>query len=53
MKYEDIVRSKEILEFYERGSAILDELGYTDHSPIHTKVVAEKAADILKDFGYD
>ena len=53
MKYEDIVRNEEILAYYERGCAILDVLGYTDHSTIHTRVVAEKAADILKSFGYD
>ena len=52
MKYEDIVRNEEILAYYERGCAILDVLGYTDHSTIHTRVVAEKAADILKSFGY-
>ena len=52
MKYEDIVKNKEILEYYERGNAILDSLGYTDHSPIHTKLVANNAAEILKAFGY-
>ena len=52
MKYEDIVQNKEIIEYYARGSAILDTLGYTDHSMIHTKVVANKASDILKAFGY-
>ena len=52
MKYEDIVRNKEVLEYYERGNAILDSLGYTDHSTVHTTVVAEKASDILKAFGY-
>lgn len=52
MKYEEIVRNKEILEYYERGCAILDALGYTDHSTVHTKLVAEKAADILEAFGY-
>lgn len=52
MTYEDIVRNKEILEYYERGSLILDALGYTDHSTAHTKLVAEKAADILNSFGY-
>lgn len=53
MKYEDIIRNKEILEYYERGAAILDTLGYTDHSTVHTRLVAEKAADILESFGYD
>lgn len=52
MKYEDIVRNKEIKEYYERGNAILHALGYTDHSTIHTKLVAMKAADILKAYGY-
>ncbi len=52
MTYEDIVRNKEILEYYERGSLILDALGYTDHSTAHTKLVAERAADILNSFGY-
>ena len=52
MKYADIVKNQEILEYYNRGTAILDALGYTDHSPVHTRLVAERAADILKDFGY-
>lgn len=52
MTYEDIVHHKEILEYYERGSLILDALGYTDHSIAHTKLVAERAADILNSFGY-
>ena len=46
MKYEDIVRHEEILEYYARGTAILDALGYTDHSTVHTKLVAAKAAAI-------
>ena len=52
MTYEDIVQNNEILEYYERGCVILDSLGYTDHSTAHTKLVAERAADILKSFGY-
>lgn len=52
MTYKDIVHNKEILEYYERGSMILDALGYTDHSIAHTKLVAERAADILNSFGY-
>ncbi len=52
MKYEDILQHEEILAYYERGSAILDTLGYTDHSTVHTRMVAERAADILKSFGY-
>ena len=52
MKYEDIVHNKEVLEYYERGSVILDALGYTDHSVAHTKLVAERAADLLQAFEY-
>ncbi len=52
MKYEDIIRNEEILAYYDRGNVILDTLGYTDHSSAHTKLVAERAADILKSFGY-
>jgi metal-dependent HD superfamily phosphatase/phosphodiesterase len=52
MTYEEIVSHREILEYYERGSMILDTLGYTDHSTVHTKLVAERAADILNSFGY-
>ncbi|MBR3640447.1 MAG: HD domain-containing protein [Oscillibacter sp.] len=52
MKYEDIIHNREILEYYERGNAILGALGYTDHSPVHTKHVAGKVAEILHAFGY-
>ena len=52
MKFEDIARHPEILEYYRRGCANLDALGYTDHSIAHTKLVAEKAAGILHAFGY-
>ncbi len=52
MKYEDIIRHEEILEYYRRGCTILDALGYTDHSVAHTKLVAERAADILRSFEY-
>ncbi len=52
MKYEEIIRNREIIEYYEKGNAILDVLGYTDHSTAHTALVAKKAADILEAFGY-
>ncbi len=52
MKYEDIVKNKEILEYYDKGTEILDFLGYTDHSPAHTMLVAEKAAEVLTVFGH-
>ncbi|MBQ7612653.1 MAG: HD domain-containing protein [Spirochaetaceae bacterium] len=52
MKYNDIVKNSEILAYYEKGNAILEELGYTDHSVAHTMLVAEKAAEVLRAFGY-
>lgn len=52
MKYEDIAKNKEVLEYYNRACTILDALGYTDHSTAHTTLVAKRAADILEAFGY-
>lgn len=52
MKYSDIVQNQEVLAYYEQGSALLDSLGYTDHSIVHTKLVAAKAAEILQAFQY-
>ena len=52
MQYKDIVKNEEVLEYYEVGNRILRHLGYTDHSTIHTKLVAERAAKILEAFGY-
>ena len=52
MQYKDIVKNEEVLEYYEVGNRILRHLGYTDHSTIHTKLVAERAARILEAFGY-
>ena len=52
MTYEEITRYPEILEYYRRGSEILDALGFTDHSVAHTQLVAQKAAVILQVFGY-
>ncbi|MBQ4428369.1 MAG: HD domain-containing protein [Clostridia bacterium] len=53
MKYGDITNNKEIQKYYEKGNAILAELGYTDHSVAHTTMVAKKAAEILTAFNYD
>ncbi len=52
MNYKDLIRNPEIREYYRRGCANLDALGYTDHSIAHTKLVAEKAVEILRAFGY-
>ena len=53
MKYGDITNNKEIQKYYEKGNAILAELGYTDHSVAHTTMVAKKASEILEAFGHD
>ncbi len=53
MKYAEIVKHPEILEYYAKGSQILAKLGYTDHSTVHTKLVAERTANLLNAFGYD
>ena len=52
MRYSDIVKNEEVLEYYEVGNRILRHLDYTDHSTIHTKLVADRAARILDAFGY-
>lgn len=52
MNYEEIKKNEEIREYYEKGNAILAELGFTDHSIAHTALVATKAGEILKEFGY-
>ncbi len=53
MKYSEIAKHPEILEYYEKGNKILGSQGYTDHSPSHTKLVAKRAAYILDSFGFD
>ncbi len=52
MEFKDIIHDPEILEYYKKGDSILEALGYTDHSTAHTMVVAEKAAEVLRIFGY-
>lgn len=52
MTFEDIKKNPEVLAYYEKGNEILGFLGYTDHSPAHTALVAERTADILRAYGY-
>ena len=52
MTFEDIKKNPEVLAYYEKGNEILGFLGYTDHSPAHTALVAERTADILCAYGY-
>lgn len=52
MTYEDIRKNEEVLALIKKGNANLGVLGFTDHSETHTALVAERAAMILKEFGY-
>lgn len=52
MKYKEIIKNNEICSLIERGNRNLGVLGYTDHSEVHCKVVAEHAAYILKQLDY-
>lgn len=53
MRYEEIRNNEEIRAFLKKGNDNLGVLGFTDHSTAHCALVAERAADILKDLGYD
>lgn len=50
--YRQIRTNEEINLLIEQGNAILNELGYTEHSRKHAAKVAETAGKILKDLGY-
>ena len=52
MTYKKIKKNEEVLAFLKKGNDDLGVLGYTDHSQAHCTVVAERAAYILKTFGY-
>lgn len=52
MTYADIRKDEEVRELLKRGNANLHVLGFTDHSEAHTGLVADRAAMILKEFGY-
>lgn len=52
MKYSEIIKNEEVLAYIRKGNEKLGMLGYTDHSEVHTAIVAKNAAMILKQFGY-
>lgn len=52
LKYSDIIKNEEVLAYIRKGNEKLGMLGYTDHSEVHTAIVAKHAAMILKQFGY-
>lgn len=52
MTYEEIKKNEEVRALLKKGNANLRVLGFTDHSEVHTCLVAERAAMILDKFGY-
>ncbi|MDO4473854.1 MAG: HD domain-containing protein [Eubacteriales bacterium] len=52
MKYKDILRNEEVIQFLKKGNENLGILGYTDHSEKHCAIVAKRAGMILSKFGY-
>ena len=52
MIYEDITKNEEVRALIEKGNANLGMFGFTDHSTIHTGIVARNAGKILEVFGY-
>lgn len=52
MKYSEIIKNEEVLAYIRKGNEKLGMLGYTDHSEVHTAIVAKHAAMILKHFRY-
>lgn len=53
MTYEEIRDNVEIKEFIRKGNANLRVLGFTEHSEAHCALVAERAADILRQLDFD
>lgn len=44
MKYSEIIKNEEVLAYIRKGNEKLGMLGYTDHSEVHTAIVAKHAA---------
>lgn len=53
MNYTEIRNHEEIRALLKKGNDNLGVLGFTDHSTAHCALVAERAAEILKELGYD
>lgn len=52
LTYKEIRKNEEVRSFLKKGNENLGVLGYTDHSAAHCELVADRAAHILKAFGY-
>ena len=44
LKYSEIIKNEEVLAYIRKGNEKLGMLGYTDHSEVHTAIVAKHAA---------
>ncbi len=52
MTYKEIRKNEEVKALLEKGNANLGTLGFTDHSEVHCTMVADRAGNILEQFGY-
>ena len=52
MTYTEIKKNEGVLAYLKQGNDNLGTMGFTDHSDAHCAMVAERAAMILKKFGY-
>lgn len=52
MTYNEIRTNEEVKELLRKGNENLGVLGFTDHSEAHCVMVAQRAAFVLKKFGY-
>lgn len=50
--YEMIQKDPEVRAYIRKGDQILGTMGFTDHAEAHATLVAERAAGILRQFGY-
>jgi len=53
LNYTEIRNNEEIRALLKKGNDNLGVLGFTDHSTAHCALVAERAAEILRDLGHD
>lgn len=53
MTYKEIQKNEVVNAYIKKGNDNLGVLGYTDHSAGHSSLVAERAALILEQLGYD
>ena len=53
MTYNEIRKNPEVCALLDRGNQNLGVLGFTDHSEAHCVLVAHRAANVLRDLGFD